>query len=376
MAPNLFGTSATLYLEASQQNVHQKKPATENSDAQVSASQKSSSSPKKYKWKIVWRNVIVFLYLHLASLYGLYLMFFALKGQTILWTLLVTLAAALGITAGAHRLWAHRSYKAKWPLRVILMIFQTIAFQNHIYEWVRDHRVHHKFTDTDADPHNAQRGFFFSHMGWLMVRKHPDVIKKGATIDMSDLEQDPVIIWQKRLYVVLMPLCCFILPMWIPCYYWGEKTLYSWYATMFRYTFSLNVTWLVNSAAHIWGMKPYDSSIGPTENIGVALFAIGEGWHNYHHVFPWDYKAAEFGNYRTNLTTAFIDFFARIGWAYNMKTVPTEAVKKRAERTGDGSRYRLENTAHHNHKDAKWGWGDTDMQPEEIREVQIINKTD
>lgn len=81
------------------------------------------------------------------------------------------------------------------------------------------------------------------------------------------------------------------------------------------------------------------SSIGPTENIGVALFAIGEGWHNYHHVFPWDYKAAEFGNYRTNLTTAFIDFFARIGWAYNMKTVPTEAVKKRAERTGDGSRY-------------------------------------
>lgn len=63
---------------------------------------------------------------------------------------------------------------------------------------MRDHRVHHKFTDTDADPHNAQRGFFFSHMGWLMVRKHPDVISKGATIDMSDLEKDPVVIWQRR----------------------------------------------------------------------------------------------------------------------------------------------------------------------------------
>lgn len=63
---------------------------------------------------------------------------------------------------------------------------------------MRDHRVHHKFTDTDADPHNAQRGFFFSYMGWLLIRKHPDVINKGATIDMTDLEKDFVVIWQRR----------------------------------------------------------------------------------------------------------------------------------------------------------------------------------
>lgn len=85
----------------------------------------------------------------------------------------------------------------------------TFAYvsQNHIYEWVRDHRVHHKFTDTNADPHNAQRGFFFSHMGWLLVRKHPDVISKGAMIDMSDLDKDPVIIWQRRYDAALRPEC-------------------------------------------------------------------------------------------------------------------------------------------------------------------------
>lgn len=65
--------------------------------------------------------------------------------------------SGLGITAGAHRLWAHKSYKAKAPLRAILMIFQTMAFQNHAIEWARDHRVHHKYSETDADPHNATR---------------------------------------------------------------------------------------------------------------------------------------------------------------------------------------------------------------------------
>lgn len=112
--------------------------------------------------------------------------------------LLLGTVAGLGITAGAHRLWAHKAYKARWPLRLLLAFFQTIAFQNHIYEWVRDHRVHHKFTDTNADPHNAQRGFFFSHMGWLMVRKHRDVLVKGRTVDMTDLEQDWVVVWQRK----------------------------------------------------------------------------------------------------------------------------------------------------------------------------------
>ena len=107
-------------------------------------------------------------------------------------------AGNLGITAGSHRLWCHKAYKAKLPLRIILCVLQTLSFQNSIYEWCRDHRVHHKFTDTDADPHNITRGFFFSHMGWLMMRKHPDVAKMGKLVDMSDLEADPVVQFQKK----------------------------------------------------------------------------------------------------------------------------------------------------------------------------------
>lgn len=108
------------------------------------------------------------------------------------------MAGAVGVTAGSHRLWAHSAYKARWPLRCILMVMQTIAFQNSVWEWVRDHRVHHKYTDTNADPHNYSRGFFFAHMGWLMVRKHPLVKEKGAGIDITDIESDPVCVFQKK----------------------------------------------------------------------------------------------------------------------------------------------------------------------------------
>lgn len=195
--------------------------------------------------------------------------------------------SGLGITAGAHRLWAHRSYKAKLPLRIILMIFNTIAFQDAAMHWARDHRVHHKYSETDADPHNATRGFFFSHVGWLLCRKHPDVIEAGKKLDISDLKNDPVLRFQAKYYLILMPLMCFVIPTMIPIYFWGETFKNAFFvATMFRYTFILNVTWLVNSAAHKWGDKPYDLSISPSQNPTVAFFALGEGWHNYHHVFP------------------------------------------------------------------------------------------
>ena len=95
-------------------------------------------------------------------------------------------------------MWCHRSYKAKLPLRILLMLVNCMALQNSIYEWTRDHRVHHKHVDTHADPYNSQRGFFFAHMGWLMCRKHPEVKRKGRAIDMSDLEKDPVVMFQHR----------------------------------------------------------------------------------------------------------------------------------------------------------------------------------
>lgn len=89
--------------------------------------------------------------------------------------------------------------------------------------------------------------------------------------------------------------------------------------------------------------------------------AFGEGWHNYHHVFPWDYKTAELGTYTANTTTAFIDFFAKIGWAYDLKTVSTDTIQKRTKRTGDGSH-------------SVWGWDDKDLPSSDAQTAVIVNK--
>jgi stearoyl-CoA desaturase (delta-9 desaturase) len=289
----------------------------------------------EFKLQIVWRNVFIMAALHLSALYGFYLFCTDSKWQTNVFAIFLYVISGLGITAGAHRLWSHRSYRAKWPLRVILCIFNTIAFQNSIYEWSRDHRVHHKYSETDADPHNANRGFFFAHCGWLLCRKHPDVIQKGKHLGFEDLLQDPIVRFQKKFYLLLVFIFCFLFPTIIPSLIWNESYWNAYFTcAIFRYCWTLNMTWLVNSAAHFYGRKPYDKHINPAENRATIIGAIGEGFHNYHHTFPWDYATSEFGP-KYNLTTCFIDLCASIGWAYDRKTVSPNVIRQRKERTGD-----------------------------------------
>lgn len=332
-------------------------------DAEIVASRIPTelNKPEKRKAAWVWRNIILMGYLHAAAFYGLFLAFTSTKITTTIYTFFMYQLSGLGITAGAHRLWAHKSYKAKWPLTLFLTICNTVAFQDAAVDWARDHRVHHKYSETDADPHNAKRGFFFAHVGWLLCRKHPEVKAKGKGIDMSDLYADPILRFQKKYYLIIMPVLAFVIPTMIPMYFWNETFRNAFFANSLRYAFTLNATWLVNSAAHLFGSKPYDRFINPAENKSVAILAMGEGWHNYHHTFPWDYKTAELGKYSVNLTALFIDTMAKIGWAYDLKTVSDDMIRRRVERTGDGSH-------------ELWGWGDQDQSDEEKREAIIINK--
>jgi len=173
----------------------------------------------------------------------------------------------------------------------------------------------------------------------------------------------------------------FFLPTLIAMTFWNESFTSAWFfVTQFRFCVILHWTWLVNSAAHMWGNRPYDQSINPSENKTVAVLAMGEGWHNYHHTFPWDYKTAELGNYRFNLTTAFIDFMAMIGWAHDLKTVPKNIVLSRVTRTGDGTHishqgHQLQDSHGHVHEEgAPWGWGDKDIPAGDVDLTQTLHR--
>lgn len=302
-------------------------------------SEKGSNNMRR---EIVWLNVFFISMLHIMGLYGLYLLPGA-NPRTWIWTYALHIFGGLGVTGGAHRLWCHRSYKAVWSLRCFLMIVNCIAGQNDIFEWVRDHRVHHKYSETDADPHNAKRGFFFAHVGWLMMKKHPDVIKKGKQLDLSDLYADEIVMFQRRHYKLLNLLFNLILPTMIPWCIWNESLRNAFFiSSALRYAFTLNAAWCVNSFAHMWGTRPYDESIASVESLTAVISSGGEGFHNFHHTFPQDYNTSEFFSL-LNVTSMFINTWAWCGLAYDLKTVSKESVLKRRMRSGDLQRLKHQN---------------------------------
>jgi len=298
---------------------------------------KDIPSVVKYHWKngsINWPMSIYVGIVHTAACVGL-MTIPKCSYDTLLWAFILWPISGFGITVGVHRLWSHRSYEASFIVRAILMLCNSVANQGSIFHWARDHRVHHKFSETDADPHNATRGFFFAHMGWLFVKKHPAVVKAGRELDFSDLKEDSLVMFQKKLDPWFTLYMCFVMPAQVATY-WGEDFWNAFYvAGALRYCVVLHFTWLVNSAAHLYGDHPYDPLSYPSENPFVSFCSVGEGWHNWHHKYPFDYAASEFGvSSQFNPSKMVIDFFAALGlvWGRKRATAAWSMGKARRDR--------------------------------------------
>ncbi|XP_055931956.1 delta(9)-fatty-acid desaturase fat-7-like [Argiope bruennichi] len=198
-----------------------------------------------------------------------------------------------------------------------------------IFTWARDHRVHHKYVDTTADPYNINRGFFFAHIGWLMCRKHPDVIESGKKLPTDDLKADPIVRFNRKYYFPMWALFCFILPTIIPIYFWEEKWVDAFFvAGVLKYFLQLHSTFCINSVAHKFGYRPFDKKIEAKESFFTEAVQPGEGSHNYHHVFPRDYRTKEHA-FTFNSSRVFIEFMAAIGQAYDLKWTSDELIKAR-----------------------------------------------
>jgi stearoyl-CoA desaturase (delta-9 desaturase) len=201
--------------------------------------------------------------------------------------LLCAFLNGIGITAGYHRLWAHKTYEAHWSVRLFLLVFGTMALQNSAFIWCSGHRRHHlNVDDVDQDPYSARRGFWFSHIGW-MLREYPS--GKPDFSNIPDLKRDPMLAFQHRHYLALLLLANFGLPLLAGLIFHqllGMLLL----AGFARLVWSHHVTFFINSLAHMWGTRPYTEENSARDNPVLAVFTYGEGYHNFHHIFAHDYR--------------------------------------------------------------------------------------
>ena len=230
----------------------------------------------------------------------------------------------LSITAGYHRLWSHRAYEASWPVRFVLMIFGTMAVQNSILFWSAGHRNHHRFVDdVDLDPYSAKRGFWFSHMGW-MLRDYPSGHLDYKNV--PDLKKDKMVMFQHKHYTLLAVLTNFGIPLAIGYMsgdVWGVFLL----AGLLRLVISHHFTFFINSWAHISGKQPYTDQNTARDNPVMALFTWGEGYHNFHHIFQYDYRnGVKWWHY--DPTKWLIYGMSKLGLARKLRRIPRFIIEK------------------------------------------------
>ncbi len=227
-------------------------------------------------------------------------------------------AGGLAITAGYHRLWSHRTYNAHWSVRLFFMLFGAMSLQNSILIWSSQHRIHHRFVDdVDKDPYSARRGFWFSHMGWIL-RDYPSGVNDFS--NARDLERDPMVMFQHRYYLPLTLFMNIAFPLllgWAVGDVWGVFLL----AGLLRLVINHHCTWFINSLAHMWGSQPYTDENTARDNGALAFFTFGEGYHNFHHIFQNDYRNG-IRWWQWDPTKWLINALSATGLADNLKTVP------------------------------------------------------
>ncbi|HEY1900428.1 MAG TPA: fatty acid desaturase [Steroidobacteraceae bacterium] len=234
------------------------------------------------------------------------------------------IANGMSITGGYHRLWAHRAYEAHFILRVFYLVFGTMALQNSAWVWCSGHRRHHlNVDDNTKDPYSANRGFWFSHIGW-MLRDY-----KSGEVDFTnipDLKRDRVLAFQHRYYAVLAIGANFGLPVlvgWALGDIWGAVLL----AGVARLCLSHHFTFFINSLAHIWGSRPYTEDNTARDNPVLALVTHGEGYHNFHHIFAHDYRNGVRW-WQWDPTKWLIASCASIGLARRLKRTPAFQIQR------------------------------------------------
>lgn len=240
------------------------------------------------KGKYNWNMVIILTLIPLIGVFGtgIYVYYNGVVWQEPLLLLVFWFLSGMGITMGYHRLFAHKAYKTNAFVEWILMIFGSMALENTILKWCSDHRVHHTKAETKEDPYSITEGFWHAHIGWI-VKNVPE--ENSRVRGVKDLTNKSAIKFQNKYYFSIGILFGFIIPLAIGFIYGRPLGAFLW-AGFLRLAIVHHATFFINSLCHYIGRRTYDVKSTARDSWFVSWFTFGEGYHNYHHKFQWDYR--------------------------------------------------------------------------------------
>jgi len=244
------------------------------------------------KQRVDYSTLSIFTLVSLVAVLGAPLFAYMYGYSSFDWILFAIfyVVSGLGITVGYHRLISHRSFTCKSWVKIAFLIAGGWALENSALKWCADHVRHHAKTDTDEDPYNAKRGFWYSHILWIFLKDiNPDL--KGREKFRAPFLRDKLIMWQNKNYLLIV-LSGLLLPFLLGFLHGGWMGACSAFmlAGVARLFLVLNSTFFINSICHMWGDQPYGNANTSRDNGWISLLTFGEGYHNYHHNFPRDYR--------------------------------------------------------------------------------------
>ncbi|CAN5431456.1 fatty acid desaturase [soil metagenome] len=258
--------------------------------------------------KINWKNLTIIVSFHILTIAA----FFTFSWENFAVMIVGNwIVGSLGIGLGYHRLLTHRSFKAPKWLEYTLTIFGAMAIQDDAPKWVATHRIHHKFTEEEGDPHSTRPGFWWAHIGWIVRGTANDHDHATLQKYVPDLMKDKFHVALARFYYIPLIISGVIL------FAVGGWSMVLW-GVFARVVFGWHSTWLVNSATHYFGSRRFETKDDSTNNWAIALLTFGEGWHNNHHAQP---SRARHGLtwYEFDLNWQTIRLFKKLGWAKQIR---------------------------------------------------------
>jgi stearoyl-CoA desaturase (delta-9 desaturase) len=236
--------------------------------------------------KIRWPALIVFVVIHVVAIVGtpLYLYYRGITVRELILFLAFFAATGMATTVGYHRLFAHAAFKASPVTRFFLLLFGAATFQESALKWSSQHRQHHRFTDTEHDPYGIDQGFWHAHIGWIFCWRHRTNYK-----NVVDLKRSRLVTHQHEHHAWWSIGGGVVLPMLIA--WWIGHPLGGFVMVVcLRIVIVLHGAFFINSFAHTFGTRTFNREHSARDSWLCAFLTHGEGFHNFHHRFPSDYR--------------------------------------------------------------------------------------